>query len=204
MRESEVLMQDADHEFHNPFAPIRSALQSPNILTIGDNSGLEEDHDMNEVDQLQPQPMELSGLSSLELEPALEQHINNPSQFPGRKHDKMDDMVFEAAHSVINAMTKMINNRQRRRSHLDDGTPEHEGELSDRNREILQRILSTASEILAGGAGPDNGNGNNVLDENANGGLSKTDWIQCEFCSKQTRLTWPLCRIGESETSPPL
>ncbi|KAL4969250.1 putative C2H2 finger domain protein [Aspergillus stella-maris] len=187
MREPEVLMQDADHELHNPFAPIRSASQSSNSLTIGDNSGLEEDHDMSEVDQIQPQPMELSGLSSLELEPTLEQHINNPSQFIGRKYDKMDDMVSEAAHSVINAMTKMINNRQRRRSHLDDETLEHEGALSDRNREILQRILSTASEILAGGAGPDNGNGNNVLDENANG-LSKTDWIQCEFCSKQTRL----------------
>ncbi|KAL4951312.1 hypothetical protein BDW69DRAFT_170355 [Aspergillus filifer] len=184
--EPEVLMHDA--EFLNPFAPIQSVLQSSNILTIRDNRGLGDDHEMNEVDQIQPQPVELSGLSSLELEPALEQHINNPSQFTGRKHDKMDDMVSEAAHSVINAMTKMINNRQRRRSHLDDETPDYEGELSDRNREILQRILRAASEILAGGARPDNGNGNNSLDENANAGLSKIDWIQCEFCLKQTRL----------------
>ncbi|KAL4944357.1 hypothetical protein BDV06DRAFT_187672 [Aspergillus oleicola] len=196
MREPEVLMQDADHEFQNPFAPIQSVLQSSNISSIlpfRDNRAFDEDHDMHEVEQIPPQPMELSGLSSLELEPALEQHISNPSHFVGQKHDKMDDMVSEAAHSVINAMTKMINNRQRRRSQLgEDETFEHEGELSDRNREILQRILSTASEILAGDAGPDNGNANNALDENTNTGtstsLSKTDWIQCEFCSKQTRL----------------
>ncbi|KAL4927900.1 putative C2H2 finger domain protein [Aspergillus undulatus] len=186
--EPDTVIPDADHEFRDQFAPIHTSFQPSNILMPENIKRLDEDHDLGPTP---PQPMELSELSTLNLEPALEQKVC-PSQFVNQRHDKMDDMISEAAHSVINAMTKMINNHQRRRGHFGEDDPaDEEGELSDRNREILQKILSTASGLLAESPGNGNGNGNrnSTPYENANAGTSTgSDWIQCEFCSKQTRL----------------
>ncbi|KAL4784255.1 hypothetical protein BJX76DRAFT_357217 [Aspergillus varians] len=183
--EPEILIQDADHEFRDPIAPIHTAFQSSNMLTLDSIKRLDEEHEMRDVDHIPSQGVELSSLSALELEPTLEQKACNPSQFVNHRHDKMDDMVSEAAVSVINAMTKMINNHQRRRGHLgEDYMAEQEGELSDLNREILQRILITASGLLSGTPGPSN----SMPQGNAGTSSDKVGWIQCEFCPKQTRL----------------
>ncbi|KAL2824518.1 hypothetical protein BDW59DRAFT_162405 [Aspergillus cavernicola] len=183
--EPEILTHDPDQELRDSIAPIHTAFQSSNMLTLDSIKRLDEEHEMHEVDHIPTQTVELSALKVLDLEPALEQKVCNPSQLINNKNDKMDDMVGEAAVSVINAMTKMINNHQRRRSHLgEDDIAEPEGELSDRNREILQKILITASGLLSGNSGPIN----SISQESAVAGSDKTGWIQCEFCPKRTRL----------------
>jgi hypothetical protein len=100
----------------------------------------------------------------------------------------MDDMISEAAVSVINAMTKMINNHQRRRSHIgEEDIGEQEDELSDRNREILQKILVTASVLLSedsGGSGPDS----SAPQKSTSTASNKEGWIQCECFPQETRL----------------
>lgn len=101
------------------------------------------------------------------------------------RNDKMEEMVAEAAVNMINAMTKIMNSNQRRRSQQADDANEmsdqHAG-LSDRKREVLQKILSTALDQLSGHPEKANGPASQV------GGTSKKEWIQCEFCSKRTRL----------------
>ncbi|KAL4872185.1 hypothetical protein BDV12DRAFT_151500 [Aspergillus spectabilis] len=179
--EPEFMLQDADHDFQDPIAAIHAAYQASNMLTLDSIKRLDEEHELHKIDHNPAQPVKLSALPAIDLEPAMEQQANNPSELVNQKHDKMDDMISEAAVSVINAMTKMINNHQRRRAHLgEDELAEQEGELSDRNREILQKILMTASGLLSGSPGPGPGNTATSSD--------RTGWIQCEFCPKQTRL----------------
>ncbi|EAU38687.1 predicted protein [Aspergillus terreus NIH2624] len=102
------------------------------------------------------------------------------------KNDRMDEMVNEAATNMINAMTKMINSNQRRRSHVtEDGEDIEENvELTGQKKEMLQRILSAALERLSGDPAPAQTSTQNASDSNAD----KRGWIQCEFCSKRTRL----------------
>ncbi|KAL2854307.1 hypothetical protein BJY01DRAFT_44780 [Aspergillus pseudoustus] len=176
--------QDLDQELRDPIGPIHAATQASRMLTLDSIKRLDEEQEMRGLEHFPPQPVELSALDVLNLQPALEQQACNPSQLANSRVDKMDDMISEAAVSVINAMTKMINNHQRRRSQVgDEDMAEQEGELSDRNREILQKILFTASGLLSGNAGPSNGN----MQDSA-GTTDKAGWIQCEFCPKQTRL----------------
>ncbi|KAK1139109.1 hypothetical protein N8T08_001295 [Aspergillus melleus] len=68
------------------------------------------------------------------------------------RNDKMDDLITEAAGNMINAMTKIMNSNQRRRSQQADVASEigDQHELSDRKREVLQKILSTALDQLSG------------------------------------------------------
>ncbi|KAL3465382.1 hypothetical protein BJX64DRAFT_64868 [Aspergillus heterothallicus] len=176
--------QDLDQELRDPIAPIHAAAQASGMLTLDSIKRLDEEHKMHGVEHFPPQPVELSAFELLNLPPALEQKACNPSQLVNNRIDKMDDMISEAAVSVINAMTKMINNHQRRRSQVgDEDMAEQEGELSDRNREILQKILFTASGLLSGDLGA--GDGNMQISTAA---ADKAGWIQCEFCPKQTRL----------------
>ncbi|KAL4883644.1 hypothetical protein BJY04DRAFT_22460 [Aspergillus karnatakaensis] len=187
LSEPEFMIQDAEQDFKDPLAAIHAAYQAsdPDLLTPDPGQRLDEQHDLRDIDHIPPQSMELSALPVLDLEPALHQHTGNSSGLVGQKHDRMDDMISEAAVSVINAMTKMINNHQRRRGHLiEEDLAEHEGELSDRNREILQRILSTASGLLSGSPAPVN----SITQKNNPTTSDKAGWIQCEFCPKQTRL----------------
>ncbi|KAL5043186.1 hypothetical protein BDW71DRAFT_188468 [Aspergillus fruticulosus] len=144
---SGIMIQAADHDLQDPLAAIHTAFQAanPNMLT------LDPVRERNRLDNDRRRSIELS---ELKLEPALEQNHSQPAN---QRHDKMDNMISEAAVSVINAMTKMINNHQRRRGHLgEDDIAEQEGELSDRNRDILQKILITASELLSGSPGSGN------------------------------------------------
>ncbi|PLB44724.1 hypothetical protein P170DRAFT_439974 [Aspergillus steynii IBT 23096] len=101
------------------------------------------------------------------------------------RHDRMEDMVTEAAVNMINAMTKIMDSNQRRRSQQADDASEmgdpHAG-LSDRKREVLQKILSTALDHLSSHSDPASVHVTQVDD------ASKKGWIQCEFCSKRTRL----------------
>ncbi|KAL2814779.1 hypothetical protein BJX63DRAFT_420650 [Aspergillus granulosus] len=182
--EPEHFAQDLDQELQDPIAPVHTAAQASGMLTLDSIKRLDEEHEMHGVEHFPPQPVELSALEVLNLQPVLEQKACNPSQLVNNRVDKMEDMISEAAVSVINAMTKMINNHQRRRSQVgDEEMTEQEGELSDRNREILQKILFTASGLLAGNSGPTHGD---MQDDT--GAADKAGWIQCEFCPKQTRL----------------
>ncbi|KAH8433645.1 putative C2H2 finger domain protein [Aspergillus melleus] len=100
------------------------------------------------------------------------------------RNDKMDDMITEAAGNMINAMTKIMNSNQRRRSQQADVASEigDQHELSDRKREVLQKILSTALDQLSSHG--DQANAHAAPVDNTN----EKKWIQCEFCSKRTRL----------------
>ncbi|KAL4888699.1 hypothetical protein BDV59DRAFT_136847 [Aspergillus ambiguus] len=104
------------------------------------------------------------------------------------KNDRVEEMVNEAATNMINAMTKMINTNQRRRSHPSNDPDDLEGNaaLTGQKKEMLQRILSAALERLSGN-GPNPSPGlvpHDAPDE----GSDKRGWIQCEFCTKRTRL----------------
>ena len=101
------------------------------------------------------------------------------SQGSGVRTEKMDDMISEAATNMINAMTKIINNGHRRRSHQPDGDTDQDSSLSDPKREMLQRILTVALDRLSGGA---DSRRPSAVDS------GKKEWIQCEFCTKRTRL----------------
>ena len=94
-------------------------------------------------------------------------------------------MVTEAAVNMINAMTKNMDSNQRRRSQQAEDASEmgdqHAG-LSDRKREVLQKILSTALDHLSSHSDQASVHVTQVDD------ASKKGWIQCEFCSKRTRL----------------
>lgn len=98
-----------------------------------------------------------------------------------RGNSKPDTFVADAADNLINAMTKMMNNRGRRSSqHSDEGIeiePENTA-LSQAQRQMLQKILSAALHRLS--------------DDTSSTPLEpsdeKQDWFQCDVCSKRTRL----------------
>jgi hypothetical protein len=166
--ESGIMVQSASNDLQDPLAAIHTAFQAANSNMLSLDPVRE--HSMLDIDHTRA-----IELAELKLGPALEQ---NPSQPANPRHDKMDNMISEAAVSVINAMTKMINNHQRRRGHLgEDDIIEQDGELSDRNRDILQKILVAASELLSGSPGPGN---SNPLEKTSNRS-DRASWSQCEF-----------------------
>ncbi|RDW81775.1 putative C2H2 finger domain protein [Aspergillus mulundensis] len=147
--EPKVMMRAADCDSQDPLAAIHSAFQAANSnMLIPNPTG---EHYILHAADMQSQSMELSALTALELEPALARNMLDPSKSAKSRHDKMDNMISEAAVSVINAMTKMIHNRRRRRGYVGEDDIVEESELSDRNRDILQKILIAASELLSEG-----------------------------------------------------
>ncbi|PTU23814.1 hypothetical protein P175DRAFT_0496941 [Aspergillus ochraceoroseus IBT 24754] len=185
--ESDNLARNLDQEFCTPGFSNPPVLDPVEMLTMDSIKRLDQEHENHPEDHVPMQTIDLPTLNALNLEPTLEQRASIPSQFVNSKADKMDDMISEAAASVINAMTKMINNHQRRRGQRGDGydLAEQEGdELSDRKREMLQRILTAALERLSGSSGPTPG----THQDSANGESDQKGWIQCEFCTKRTRL----------------
>ncbi|KAL6239393.1 hypothetical protein BDW75DRAFT_236580 [Aspergillus navahoensis] len=159
-----IMIQAADYDLQDPLAAIHTAFQAANSNMLT----LDQVREHNRLDNDHPRSTELS---ELELEPALEQNFSQP---PRSRYDKTDNMISEAAVSVINAMTKMINNHQRRRGHQGkDHIAEQEGELSDANRDILQKILIAASELLSGRPVP----GNSIPLENTSNGSDEASWI---------------------------
>lgn len=134
-----------------------------------------------------PLPSELPALRALNLDSSLDQKVPLPAQFDPARNGKMDDMVNEAAVNMINAMTKAMNTNERRRSQQSESGDEiidQNVELSDRKRDMLQRILSAALDRLSGPSGSSHTPSQATLDEDR----EKKGWIQCEFCTKRTRL----------------
>lgn len=89
--------------------------------------------------------------------------------------------VADAADNLINAMTKMMNNRGRRPSNHSDEGIEIEPEtpqLSQPQRQMLQKVLSAALQRLSDDA-------SSAVPESSD---DKQGWFQCEICSKRTRL----------------
>lgn len=98
-----------------------------------------------------------------------------------RGNSKSETFVSDAADNLITAMTKMMNNRARRPSqHSDEGIEvELENpQLSQPQRQMLQKVLSAALERLADDASSTTPEPND----------DKQDWFQCDTCSKRTRL----------------
>lgn len=98
-----------------------------------------------------------------------------------RGNIKPETFVSDAADNLINAMTKMMNNRGRRPSqHSDEGIeiePENP-QLSQPLRQMLQKVLSTALERLSDDASSTASDGSD----------EKHGWFQCGICFKRTRL----------------
>ena len=87
--------------------------------------------------------------------------------------------VVDAADNLLNAMTKMMNSHRRRTSLQSDEGIDMESDvlqLSHPQRQMLQKILSTALERLS-----ETSTVSEVCDD-------KQDWFQCDVCSKRTRL----------------
>ncbi|KAI9044605.1 putative C2H2 finger domain protein [Aspergillus affinis] len=129
--------------------------------------------------------VDLSAPTPTKMEPPSQDRKPSLSASRGNtRNDKMDDMITEAAVNMINAMTKIMNSNQRRRSQQADDASETDDqhELSDRKREVLQKILSTALDQLSG-----HGNQTHAHTAPADN-TNEKGWIQCEFCSKCTRL----------------
>lgn len=115
---------------------------------------------------------------------------SDPSQFPGfgslgltgqesavDRTTKPEGSITDAADNLINAMTKMMNNRGRRSSqNFDEGIDldSDNTQLSQPQRQMLQKVLSVALERLSD---------NESVQE-----PEKQDWFQCDACPKKTRL----------------
>lgn len=98
-----------------------------------------------------------------------------------RGNIKPETFVSDAADNLINAMTKMMNNRGRRPSQQSDEGIEIEPEnpqLSQPQRQMLQKVLSAALERLSDDA---SSTASDPSDE-------KNGWFQCDICFKRTRL----------------
>lgn len=98
-----------------------------------------------------------------------------------RGNIKPETFVSDAADNLLNAMTKMMNNRGRRPSQQSDEGIEIEPEntqLSQPQRQMLQKVLSVALERLSDDA---SSTASDPSDE-------KHGWFQCNICFKRTRL----------------
>ncbi|KAI9934428.1 hypothetical protein ASPWEDRAFT_175157 [Aspergillus wentii DTO 134E9] len=204
-----TMKTDCDQEScNNSIAPDQTVIQpdpirSSESLTLNPIKILDDDEDEDDDDHhhhvlsqslAQPllagsQTVELPGLKSLNLPPTLDQIPSSSSmtsQLGGTKHDKMEDIVSEAAGNMINALTKIMNSNQRRRSQGEDGEDmmDQGTELCDRKREMLQRILSAALDKLSTPSGSTQVSLSGASDPI----LDKKDWIQCDRCPKRTRL----------------
>lgn len=110
------------------------------------------------------------GLSRTRQDSSAERGITRP-----------DGSVADAADNLINAMTKMMNNRGRRSSqNIDEGIDleTDASQLSQPQRQMLQKVLSVALERLS--------EDNEITTQEPNS--EKRDWFQCDACPKQTRL----------------
>lgn len=110
------------------------------------------------------------GLSTTSLDSSAERGITRP-----------DGSVADAADNLINAMTKVLNNRGRRSSqNIDEGIglETDAAQLSHPQRQMLQKVFSVALERLS--------SDNEVAVQDPDS--EKRGWFQCDACPKQTRL----------------
>jgi hypothetical protein len=128
-----------------------------------------------------PPPQYHNTQPEIPLEPLASLTNDNRDSTTERGNIKSENFVAEAADNLINAMTKMMNNRGRRSSqHSDEGIeiePDNTT-LSQPQRQILQKVLSAALERLSDDT-------SSVAPEPND---EKQDWFQCDVCSKRTRL----------------
>jgi hypothetical protein len=91
---------------------------------------------------------------------------------------KPEGSLTDAADNLINAMTRMMNNRGRKSTqNFDEGIDlDSDAQLSPTQRQMLQKVLSVALERLS----DDN--------DSTQDPSEKQGWFQCDACPKQTRL----------------
>ncbi|KAE8348100.1 hypothetical protein BDV28DRAFT_112961 [Aspergillus coremiiformis] len=178
----------------------------PNIFQHPSHSGLQptEDPQTNGIDSTldytprpsateAPQCLELPTLTALNLSSTTDPEASASSRSRHR-NDRMDRMVSEMATNMVNVMAKMMNsssshsgNNQRRHSQhvsdTDEATEQDVG-LSNLKREMMQKILSAALDQLSRNPELNQVNALAVPDSKSD----KRGWIQCEFCTKRTRL----------------
>ncbi|EIT73808.1 hypothetical protein AO1008_11920 [Aspergillus oryzae 100-8] len=141
------------------------------------------------------QRLDLPALTTLNLGSTTDLDPSSTSSRLGHAQpDRMENMVSEMATNMVNAMARMMNsssndngNSQRRHSHhMGDKVETLGGNdgLSDQKREIMQKILSAALDQVSGNPEPSQADSQTVPDSKSD----KKGWIQCEFCTKRTRL----------------
>ncbi|PYH46664.1 putative C2H2 finger domain protein [Aspergillus saccharolyticus JOP 1030-1] len=136
------------------------------------------------------QTVKLPVLNGLSLDGPINPEVSLTARLDTPRDEKKDDMVAEAASNLINAMTKSMNISQRRQGQRANDTDidmEPEVDLTEPKREILQMILTAALEILNQSSEPCSSHP--PLDKESSSVRSgQRKWIQCDFCSKKTRL----------------
>ncbi|KAJ5491518.1 hypothetical protein N7539_003085, partial [Penicillium diatomitis] len=157
------------------------------VLSVSCTDSSLEDVDAIPSNLATPRPMSncptlaQSGHSHLDSFPSFT--IDDHSITAGQEPTKSATSITHAADNLINAMTKMMNNRARRSSQYSDEGIEIESgstNLSPPERQMLQKILSTALERLS----------DEQIPSSADAGLDndKQDWFRCDVCPKRTRL----------------
>lgn len=124
-----------------------------------------------------PEPLQTSTGTSASQFPAFGSLGLTGQESPVDRTTKPESSITDAADNLINAMTKMMNNRGRRSSqNFDEGIdldPDNT-QLSQAQRQMLQKVLSVALERLS--------------DNETVQYSEKQDWFQCDACPKKTRL----------------
>lgn len=135
-------------------------------------------------------PVELPALKPLNLTPSLVQEHVTSSQADNTRSEKTEDIVSEAAVNVINAMTKVINSKKRRKSQQTDEVDiaDSNPELCDRKKELLQKIFLAAVDRLSSDSHPKAEDPGCQIVSDPESEASREDCLKCEFCPKRTRL----------------
>lgn len=133
-----------------------------------------------------PHPVELPALKTLDLTPSMEQGPDVMSQ-ADIKDARMVGFVYDAATSMINALSNIMKGTPRRRGQQsdpqDDLEEQRSTELPEWKREMLEMILWAALEKLTAANSPPAN-----PDSSPDAEPEKKDWVQCEYCPKKTRL----------------
>ncbi|RAH76423.1 hypothetical protein BO86DRAFT_15763 [Aspergillus japonicus CBS 114.51] len=137
-----------------------------------------------------PQAVELPPLNSLSFDGSPSPRTTFAAQSDISRGGKRDDMVAEAAMNLITAMTKsmtIVQQRQGQHSEDAESAAEQKAELVKLKREILQTILTTALGMLNQSSEP-YPHSHQLQEGSSAVHPDQRKWIQCEFCSKKTRL----------------
>lgn len=101
------------------------------------------------------------------------------------KDTNVETSVTEAAGSVINAMSKLMDcTQQRQQQQLDEGVDmmDPNSELCDRKKELLQKIFAAALDKLSSDQSA------NKVASDPQPEAGKESWFTCDNCPKRTRL----------------
>ncbi|KAE8144170.1 hypothetical protein BDV25DRAFT_167505 [Aspergillus avenaceus] len=189
---------DSGQDLHNTDHPNQPIFQSPGYPILESTDGHQSLRRNSSLDCTPPLPtaegtqqFELPILTALNLSSTVNPEASALSQVASQ--NKTEDMVSKMAASMVNAMATMLNNdnsadnnnqsSQQANIARELSTHHHNDELPDQKREILQKILSKALDQVSR---------NPMRQANAqprpDPKSDKRGWIQCEFCTKRTRL----------------